>query len=136
MLRLAAQTPRRPRPLSSNVRRRNIKSESSVPWYAIRTVYHFGTKTDGTNVFEERIVCFNAQSWEEAHQRAEAESERYEVSNNAVAHPEQIGYEQDGKSLADEYELWSELFESKATLEAFYAERYENYEYQPESPKS
>ena len=48
-----------------------------MPWYAIRTVYLFGTKQDGTNVFEERIVCFDAQTWPEAHARAEVEAEEY-----------------------------------------------------------
>ena len=68
-----------------------------MPWYAIRTVYHFGVKLDGKNVFEERVVCFEAESWREAHLRAEAESERYEKANNVIAHSEQSGYEQDGK---------------------------------------
>lgn len=105
-----------------------------MPWYAIRTVYHFGVKSDGTNVFEERVVCFNAESWRDAHLRAEAESERYEKSNNVIAHAEQSGYEQDGASLVDEYEVWSELFESKETLQEFYADRYGKYEYHPDPP--
>ena len=105
-----------------------------MPWYAIRTVYHFGVKLDGTNVFEERVVCFEAESWREAHLRAEAESERYEKANNVVAHSEQNGYEQDGISLVDEYEIWSELFESRASLEEFYSDRYGKYEYHPDPP--
>ena len=105
-----------------------------MPWYAIRTVYHFGVKLDGTNVFEERVVCFNAESWREAHLRAEVESERYEKENNVIAHSEQSGHEQDGEILVDEYEVWSELFESHASLEEFYAERYGKYEYHPDPP--
>jgi len=105
-----------------------------VPWYAIRTVYHFGVKSDGTNVFEERVVCFNAESWGEAHLRAELESEHYEKQNNVVAHPEQSGYEQDGENLVDEYEVWSELFESTSELSEFYAQRYGRYEYHAEPP--
>jgi hypothetical protein len=105
-----------------------------MPWYAIRTVYHFGTKSDGTNVFEERVVVFEAQSWSEAHSRAGVESEQYAKRNNVIAHPEQSGYEQDGAPLIDEYEVWSELFEARTSLEEFYAKRYGQFEYTPEDP--
>lgn len=103
-----------------------------MPWYAIRNVYHFGTKSDGTNVFEERVVCFEAASWPEAHEKAEAESKEYAEANGFTAHSEQYGYEQDGKALIDGYELWSELFESNQTLEQFYEIRYAKYLYHPE----
>lgn len=103
-----------------------------MPWYAIRTVYHFGVKSDGTNVFEERVVSFNARDWNEAYEKARAESLDYAKDRDLPFHPERIGYEQDGAPLVDGYELWSELFESRLTLEAFYAERYARYEYHPE----
>lgn len=105
-----------------------------MPWYAVRTVYHFGTKSDGTNVFEERVVVFEARSWPEAHQRAQVEAGEYAEQNDAVAHPKQSGYEQDGAPLIDEYEVWSELFEGRASLEEFYARRYGQHEYQPVAP--
>lgn len=47
-------------------------------WYAIRTVYHFGTKSDGTNIFEERMVAFEAASFDEALQKADEEAAKYE----------------------------------------------------------
>jgi hypothetical protein len=103
-----------------------------MPWYAIRTVYHFGTKNDGTNVFEERVVCFEAASWAEAHAKADTESDKYAKAHEMEAHPEQSGYEQDGEPLIDGYEIWSELFESRDTLEEFYAKRYAAYEYHPD----
>ncbi len=103
-----------------------------MPWYAVRSVYHFGTKSDGSNVFEERVVSFEASGWPEAHAKAEVESEAYAKENNFIAHPEHSGYEQDGEKLIDCYELWSELFEARQSLEAFYAERYAKYEYHPE----
>lgn len=105
-----------------------------MPWYAIRTVYHFGTKPDGTNVFEERVVVFEATSWPEAHQRAEVESEQYATANGFTAHPEQSGYEQDGEPLIDGYEVWSELFQDQASLEEVYARRYGRYEYTSDEP--
>lgn len=103
-----------------------------MPWYAVRTVYHFGIKADGKNIFEERVVCFEATGWPEAHEKAERESSIYAQANNFTAHPEHSGYEQDGDTLIDGYELWSELFESPLTLGDFYADRYAKYEYHPE----
>ena len=107
-----------------------------MPWFAIRTVYHFGVKSDGTNVFEERVVCFEAANSAEAHRNADAESDAYARQNNFAVHPEQSGYEQDGSSLIDGYEIWSELFESQESLEQFYASRYSKYLYTPDPPEA
>ena len=101
----------------------------NMPSYAIRTVYLFGVKPDGRNVFEERVVAFNAESWAEAHAKGEAEAERYTQQNDFVQHPEQSGYVQDGHVFPDGYEVWSELFESSAALPEFYAKRYQQFEY-------
>lgn len=105
-----------------------------MSWYAIRTVYLFDKKLDGQNVFEERVVCFEAESWEEAHSKARDEADEYAALHELTAHPEQIGYEQDGVPLIDGYELWSELFEAPMTLEAFYNRRYERFAHDPERP--
>jgi len=103
-----------------------------MPWYAIRTVYQFGVKADGKNVFEERIVSLQASDWDEAHAKAKAESRAYENDADVTAHPQRDGYEQDGESLIDGYEIWSELFESSLSLEDFFADRYSKHEYHPE----
>ena len=103
-----------------------------MAWYAIRTVYLFGQKPDGTNVFEERVVAFEAASWDEANDKGDAESTAYAEVNGLEAHPEQSGYEQDGSALIDGYEVWSELFESRLDLDAFYKQRYEAYAFEPE----
>jgi hypothetical protein len=107
-----------------------------MPWFAIRTVYHFGVKADGTNVFEERVVSFEAESAADAHRKADAESDAYALENNFVAHPEQSGYQQDGSPQIDGYEVWSELFESRQTLEQFYASRYTAFLYTPDPPEA
>lgn len=107
-----------------------------MAWYAIRTVYHFGMKDDGKNVFEERVVCFQAESWKEAHDRAREESHVYAEANDFTPHPEQVGYEQDNEALIDGYELWSELYEDNASLEEFYAKRYTQFEHHPELPNA
>ena len=102
-------------------------------WFAIRTIYHFGTQPDGTNIFEERIVVFKAKSWSDAYHKAKIESETYARGNDFTIHPEQVGYEQDGEPLIDGYEVWSELFQADASLEEFYSKRYSQYKYEPES---
>jgi len=101
-------------------------------WFAIRSVYLFGQKTDGTNVFEERIVCFEAESADKAHEKARAESLQYAEVNNLEVHPTRDAYEQDGDALIDGYEVWSELHESRESLQEFFANRYGRYEYHPE----
>ena len=101
-------------------------------WFGIRTVYHFGVKNDGMNVFEERVVVFSGKTPEEAHAKAELESDAYAADLDFEAHPEQMGYEQDGDDLIDGYEVWSELFESDEDLTSFYKSRYSRYEYHPE----
>lgn len=104
-----------------------------MAWFAIRSVYHFSTKPDGTNVFEERIVCFEAATQEEAHEKAYVERQAYAKENGFTAHKQQIGYEQDGDPLIDGYELWSDMFESKDTLEMFYSKRYNRFQYKAPS---
>jgi hypothetical protein len=106
-----------------------------MPWYAIRSVYLFGTKSTGTNVFEERVVCFHGESADGAHVRAEFEAKEYARVNGFELYPEQSGYEQDGTALVDGYELWSELFEADLSLEDFYAARYTKFLYSPELPE-
>ena len=103
-----------------------------MPWYAIRTVYQFGLKSDGKNVFEERIVCFEASDWAEAHAKAWEEADHYAKMHDFAVHSQQEAYEQDGDALIDGYEIWSQLFESKQSLNQFYDNRYKRYKYSPE----
>ena len=101
-------------------------------WFAVRSVYLCRTRPDGTNIFEERVVGFSAESADDAHEKAFAEADAYAASNKFVAYDEQRSYEQDGDPLIDGYELWSQLFESKLSLDDFYAARYSGYEYHPD----
>jgi hypothetical protein len=103
-----------------------------MSWYSIRSVYHFGTKADGTNIFEERIVSFEAGDWGEAHAKGERESVEYAESHKFECHPEQMGYKQDDEKQLDGYEIWSELFESRLSLTDFFDERYGKYRYTPD----
>ncbi|MCW8137851.1 MAG: hypothetical protein KIT58_03010 [Planctomycetota bacterium] len=104
--------------------------ERDLGWFAVRQLFHFGVADDATNVFEERIVCF-AGTLEEAYRKAEAEADEYSAFHGLVRHPDLEAYEQDGEALIDGYEVWSELFESPLSLEAFFAERYGRWRYRP-----
>lgn len=103
-----------------------------MAWFGVRSVYLFGRKSDGTNVFEERIVCIEADTGDAALEKSRAESERYAASNGLEVHPERVGYRQDGDRLIDGYEVWSTLFESRQSLADFYEDRYVKYDYEPE----
>ncbi len=104
-----------------------------MEWIAIRSIYHFGVNKNGVNIFEERVVVFEAKDFKDAHAKATIESEVYARENEFILHPEQIGYKQDGEQLIDGYEVWSELFEADLTLDLFYFERYEKYAYHEEN---
>lgn len=106
-----------------------------MPWYAIRHVFLFQKKPRGVNVFEERMVCFKARSWKEAHAKAEKEADVYAGHIGAVVHDQQEGYLMDDADLVDGHEIWSMLYESAQTLNTFYRDHYESYRYRPYSPK-
>ncbi|MCC6561756.1 MAG: hypothetical protein IT478_10390 [Xanthomonadales bacterium] len=74
-----------------------------MSWYAIRTVYHFATKPNDVNVFEERIVVFEGSNWDEAMAKATVEADAYSAETGFARHPDQSGYEQDGDALIDGY---------------------------------
>jgi len=95
-------------------------------WYAARTIYLFGDKPDGKNIYEERIVVFNAIDFEEAHIKAKKESRLYAQDNGFEAYKEQVIYQQDGKNLIEAYEVWSELYESDKSLAEFYQAKYQS----------
>ncbi len=102
-------------------------------WYAVRTIFKFGQKKDGKNIFEERIVCFRAHTFEEALDKAGHEARQYASDCNLTEIGDQPeAYMQDGDDLIDSYELWSELYETYLPLTEFYADKYSKYAYLPE----
>jgi len=104
-----------------------------MEWFGVRSLFLFGVNSQGINVFEERVVVFEASSFEEAHGKAELEAEDYAKENEFEVHSEQVGYKQDGETLIDGYEVWSALYEADMSLEQFYKERYEKFTYHPEN---
>ena len=110
-----------------------MTSNADKRWFAVRTVYTFGVKSDGKNLYEERIVAFTAQDADYAMEKAEAESDEYaKGASIEQIHDDVWSYEQDGDDLIDGYELWSQVFESDLSLHDFYAERYTKYHYNPD----
>jgi hypothetical protein len=103
-----------------------------MPWFAMRTVYHFGCKSDGTNFFEERVVAIEAPNASMAREKAEVESHEYAKATKIVAYPDWHGYELDPAPLTDGQELWSAMFQADATLKEFYEARYVAYDYEPD----
>jgi len=103
-----------------------------MPWYSIRSVYHFGVKSDGKNVFEERAVCFFAETDKDAHALAKIESEQYAEAHEFSVHDEQVSYRLDSAHLPQGHEVWSELYETNESLSVFYENRYGKYRYFPE----
>jgi hypothetical protein len=101
-------------------------------WYAVRSIFLFGTKSDSTNIFEERIVVFEAKDEEEAFLKAEKESDEYAKNMDFKVHSHMELYIQDGDPLIDGYEVWSQMFESNEGLDEFFKQRYEKFKYHPE----
>lgn len=103
-------------------------------WYAVRTVYLWGQKSNGVNVFEERIVAFKTTSDAEVFAKAAKEADEYAVQDDYSyeIHPQQTLYRLDDGDLIDGHEIWSQLFEADMSLRDFYQNRYASYKYAPE----
>lgn len=104
-----------------------------MDWFGIRTIYHSGRKVDGTNLFEERICVFSGKDWDEAFEKAAREADAYASDLKLSWHTLQEAYQQDGESLIDGYEVFSQMFEFKGDLDQFFQERYGRFEYKPDA---
>ncbi len=108
------------------------KPKRRKQWYGIRSIFLFGSKKDGTNVFEERVVVFSATTVERAFAKAKKEAEDYAKVLDMKRHPYMEAYIQDGDDLIEGYEVWSVLCESRENLDSFVKHRYGQYEYHPD----
>ena len=108
------------------------KKPSKYYWFGVRSVFLFGKKKNGSNVFEERIVVFSAKTSEEAFAKAQREAESYAKILKLERHPDMEAYIQDGDNLIDGYEVWSTPYESRENLKAFVKNRYDKYRYHPD----
>jgi hypothetical protein len=101
-------------------------------WYGIRSIFLFGRKKDGTNLFEERVVVFSAVTVEQAFAKARKEADAYAKVINGKRHSYMEAYIQDGDALIEGYEVWSVLYEARESLNAFVRKQYDKYEYHPD----
>lgn len=109
-----------------------MTDSDNITWWSIRTIYLFNTKKDGTNIFEERVCAFSGITDDEVFAKAAIEAEEYSQFHKMPWHHRQEGYLQDGDSLIDGYEVWSQLFEYDGDIDAFVKTRYEVFTYNPE----
>jgi len=108
--------------------------ERKMSWYAVRRVYHWGTKENGKkNVFEERTVCIEAADLDNAYDKGVIESKQYLDGADFSTHEEQTVFKQIGEPLIDGYEVWSELYESELSMQEFFEDRYKKYNYNRDS---
>ena len=105
-----------------------------MPWFSIRAVYMHERQSDGTGIFEERILLFRASDAERACALAENESRRYLQLNRTFQRVgEWIAFaiRPDGEELNGS-EIWSGLSSSDMTPEEYYKRRYIDFEFQPD----
>ena len=108
----------------------SLNEEPDIMWFGIRSVFFWGTRADGMNIFEERICVFSGASIDDAFAKSEKEADAYAEFIGAICHPWQEAFYQDGDALIDGYEVWSEMFEFNGDLEAFFQSRYAKFDYQ------
>lgn len=103
-----------------------------MAWFGVRSLYLCSVKPDGTNIFEERVCCFEGDSFDAALDKSQLAAQTYAQDNDFTWYPESVAYEQEGDTLIEGYEVWSELYESPESLESFWHSRYKRYEYHPD----
>ena len=75
---------------------------SPTLWFGIRSIYLFGRKKDGTNVFEERVVAFSGRTVAEAFTKARKEADKYARDLKLKRHQQQVAYENTNQQKLDE----------------------------------
>jgi len=104
---------------------------TNEPWYAIRSTFRIGVKDD-SNIYEERIVVFRAESIEEAFSKAKKEAEQYEYESGFEWIGQLDSYHIfDPEEISEGREVWSEYQESELNADEFLNEKYQRFTYHP-----
>ncbi len=85
------------------------------PWYAVRCVFRWKspkTERPGCLVYEERIVLVRAHSFEEAHERGEAEAREYAAGGDMELLDFSEVFHLFDRKITDRIEVFSLLRES------------------------
>jgi hypothetical protein len=107
-----------------------------MAWFAIRRLYLFDSRPDGLNVFEERVVTFEAATKDAACEKARREADEYATFHGYEVHPDQTCYEIEelvDVVMTEGCEVFSELLQARKSLAEFFAARWEQYRYEPPS---
>jgi hypothetical protein len=99
-----------------------------MEWYSVRSIFRADVVEDGRprRVFEERVVVFQAASFEEALAKGEAEARGYcEGSQQACLLDHVVAFSLQEKELCEGTEVWSCLRDLDLTDEAYLERFYE-----------
>lgn len=103
-----------------------MKDPNPEPWYAVRCVFRWKSpkaERPGCLVYEERIVLVRADSFEEAHQRGEAEAREYAADGDMELLDHSEVFHLFDRKITDRTEVFSNLRESPLPPEE-YVQRY------------
>jgi hypothetical protein len=104
-------------------------------WYALRAVYEHSREEDGTGVFCERVLLFNADNVEAALDQAERESARYLRLNpgfRRIGEWAAFAIHKNQCPPESGAEVWAMIYLDKRSGENFYREHYKNLEMPPD----
>jgi len=99
-----------------------------MQWYAARVVYQSNDRRHKKYLYEERVVAISAETDEQAFDKAGAEADRYASRLGFCRVGEVVLYIRDDEPIEDYLELWSTLLDADEDGEAFYDNRYAQYE--------
>lgn len=92
-----------------------MKEPNPEPWYAVRCVFRWKSpkaEQPGCSIYEERIVVVRAHSFEEAHERGEAEAREYAADGDMDLLEFSEVFHLFDRKITDRTEVFSNLRES------------------------
>lgn len=102
------------------------REPNSEPWYAVRCIFRWKSpkaERPGCMIYEERIVVVRAHSFEEAHERGEAEAHEYAADGDIELLDQSEVFHLFERKITDRTEVFSKLRESPL-LPDEYVERF------------
>lgn len=103
-----------------------MKEPHPEPWYAVRCVFRWKSpkaERPGCLIYEERIVVVRAHSFEEAHERGEAEAQEYAADGDMELLEFSEVFHLFDRKITDRTEVFSKLRESPLSPDE-YIERF------------
>ena len=69
-----------------------MNEEPYIMWFGVRSVFFWGTRADGMNIFEERICVFSGESFDDAFAKSEKEADSYAEFHGFICHSMQEAF--------------------------------------------